>query len=99
MTGLAPYAVDLDQLASTIAALDRYGARCDELLAEVDRRVDRLHETWSGRTAESQRDAHERWAAGFAQLRDGLATMRRAAATAEGNYTAAVDANVRMWSL
>ncbi len=82
MSGSAPYAVDLDLLAGAVAALDRCATRCDELLDAVAGRVDRLQDTWSGLTADAQLDAQRRWAAGFAQMRDGLDDMRRAASTA-----------------
>ncbi|GAA5145882.1 hypothetical protein GCM10023340_15940 [Nocardioides marinquilinus] len=91
--------VDLDLLLETVEALEHCERDVDEGLDDVVRRVRRLHESWSGRAAEAQAGAQARWEAGFAQMREGLATMRTAASTARANYGAAVEANLRMWSL
>lgn len=93
------YAVDLDLLLDTIGALTRCEDACDDGLDRITAHVARLHETWSGRTAAAQREAQAEWDAGFALMREGLADMRRAAATARRNYLDAVDANQRMWTL
>ena len=90
---------DLDLLLDTVDALARCEDACDDGLDRVAARVRRLHGTWSGTTADAQAVAQAEWEAGFALMRDGLADMRRVATTARGNYLAAVDANVRMWSL
>jgi WXG100 family type VII secretion target len=97
MSDTAPYAVDLDLLAATIEALGRCEETCDEALDDVRDDVARLHLTWSGRAADAQAAAQRGWEAGFAQMREGLAAMRAAAATADGNYRAAVEANLAMW--
>ncbi|MCW2813913.1 MAG: hypothetical protein JWN84_1368 [Nocardioides sp.] len=93
------YAVDLDQLGDSIDALTRCEQALDDGLDRVARRVRDLHTTWSGLTATAQSAAQAEWAAGAAEMRTGLADMRRAATTARANYLAAVDANVRMWTL
>ena len=93
----APYAIDLEDLEDTIAALAHCETDCDEALDDVVRRVARLHLTWSGQSAGAQAEAQGRWEAGFATMRDGLAVMRGAAATSRDNYRAAVEANVSMW--
>ena len=95
----APYAVDLDLLLDTVAALARCEASCDTGLDQVSARVRALHGTWTGRTAAAQADAQERWEDGFTQMREGLAQMRNAASVARENYQSAVDANLRMWAL
>ena len=91
------HVVDLDLLATTIEALAACEQSCDEALDDVRRDVARLHLTWAGRAAEAQTEAQAAWEAGFAQMRDGLATMRSAAATSHGNYRSAVEANLAMW--
>lgn len=93
------YAVDLDQLRDSIDALARCEQALDEGLERVARRVVALHATWSGLTATAQAGAQAEWEAGATEMREALADMRRAATTARDNYLAAVDANVRMWTL
>ena len=92
------FAVDLTRLDATVAVLGDRTAAVETLLADLDARIARLHELWSGAAAAAQLDAHRRWLAGAQDMRDGLAAMRAAAATAHGNYSAAVAANVAMWS-
>ena len=66
-------------------------------LEDVDGRVDRLHATWSGAAAAEHRRAHEEWLRGVAEMRAGLAAMRRNAGIAHGNYSSAATSNARMW--
>lgn len=96
---MSAYAVDLDLLRDTVDELARCEDACDDGLDRVSARVRALHGTWSGLSADAQAAAQVEWEAGFALMREGLADMRRAAATARSNYLGAVDANVRMWTL
>ncbi|GAA1140088.1 WXG100 family type VII secretion target [Nocardioides aquiterrae] len=91
------YAVDLAELQTTVDELGRTGAALDDLLDEITARVAALHGAWSGLAAGAQADAQTEWEAGFREMRDGLAAMRAAGATAHGSYSAAADTNVRMW--
>ena len=91
------YGVDLDDLLATVDDLADCGAELADLLAEVARRVEALHLTWSGRAALAQADAQADWEAGFRAMHDGLVAMRAAATTAHGNYSDAAGANLRMW--
>ncbi len=96
---MTAFSVDLDQLGETVATLADTARQCDEALSLVSARVARLHDTWSGQTAAAQTDAQARWETGFRTMTEGLATMRAAAETAECNYRAAIDVNVRLWSI
>lgn len=91
------YGVDLAELQATVDELGRTGTALDALLDEVAARVAALHGTWSGLAAGAQAAAQAEWEAGFRQMREGLAAMRAAGATAHGHYSAAADTNVRMW--
>lgn len=91
------YAVDLAELQATVDELARTGVALDGLLEEVAARVAALHGTWTGRAAGAQAVAQAEWEAGFRGMREGLAAMRAAGATAHGHYSAAADTNVRMW--
>ena len=92
-----PFAVDLDELGRLLAAMAACRAELDGLGDEVARRVRGLHATWSGRAAAAQDAAQRSWDAGFAEMREGLATMRLAGVTAYDNYAAAASTNVEMW--
>ena len=91
------YHVRLDRLAETVEHLDRLDAHLETMAAVAVRRVDELHLTWTGEAAAAHRVAHQRWLHGVAEMRSGLQQMRSIAATAHGNYSAAVAANVTMW--
>ncbi|MGA8258331.1 MAG: WXG100 family type VII secretion target [Nocardioides sp.] len=93
------FAIDLDQLTDTIAMLSAAGHRCDDALDLIAARMARLHGSWSGSTALAQSVSQARWEAGFVQMTEGLAAMRAAAQTADRNYRAAVDTNVKLWTL
>ena len=54
--------------------------------------------TWTGQAAAAHAEAHDHWARGEATMREALARLRAAGATAHRNYTDAMSANVGMWS-
>lgn len=91
------FAVDLELLVAGIEALLACEQTCDESLVDVRRDIARLHLAWSGDAASAQAEAQRGWESGFGQMREGLAAMRAAAATAHDNYRAAVKTNVAMW--
>lgn len=91
------FAVDLDDLLATVDDLAACGVDLADLLAEVARRVEGLHVTWSGQAALAQAGAQADWEAGFRAMHEGLAAMRAAATAAHGNYADAAGANLRMW--
>lgn len=91
------YAVDLDLLEETIAAMAACGQALDELLDEVEQRVVELHGTWSGSAASAQAAAQEAWESGFRAMRDGLAVMRAAGDAAGASYHVAIGTNRQMW--
>ena len=91
------FAVDLDELLSSIDSMARAGAALDVLLDDVASRVAALHDSWSGAAAGAQAAAQAEWEAGFREMREALAAMRGAADVAHGNYGGAVATNLRMW--
>ena len=93
----SPYSVDLDRMADAVERMAKFGTTLDVQLEKLDRRIARLHTTWSGDAARAQREAHEEWMRAATSMRQALATMRSITKTAHDNYHGAVAANVRMW--
>jgi len=91
------FAVDLDLLDDTVAAMARCGDTLDSLLHEVSHRVAALHVSWAGAAALAQDGAQAEWEAGFRQMRDALASMRVAGRVAHDHYREAAATNLRMW--
>lgn len=92
------FSVDLDQLRTVVERMGAFDTALDVHLEKLDARIARLHTTWSGDTAQAQREAHDEWMRAAQGMRHALAAMRSIAQTAHGNYDAAVAANVRMWN-
>ncbi|MGH3774034.1 MAG: WXG100 family type VII secretion target [Pseudonocardiaceae bacterium] len=92
------FVVDLDQLDSVVSRLAAFEQTLERRIADVDARVQHVHGVWSGDAAAAHLAVHREWLAGARRMRTALAEIKAAAATAHGNYTAAVAANQRMWS-
>ncbi len=93
----SPYSVDLDRMVDVVERMAKFDTALDAQLEKLDRRITRLHTTWTGDAARAQREAHEEWMHAATSMRQALATMRSITKTAHGNYHGAVTANVRMW--
>jgi uncharacterized protein YukE len=70
----------------------------ESMLAEIDCLVTNLHATWTGQGAAAHAEAHRHWARGEAVMREALAQLRSAGATAHRNYTGAMSTNLVIWS-
>ncbi|GAB2473494.1 WXG100 family type VII secretion target [Jatrophihabitans fulvus] len=92
------FAVDLELLTQLIDRMTVTQRELERVDDAVDARMKRLHATWQGSAAGLHAEAHQKWTAGARQMRDALATLHSIARTADANYTAAVRANVQMWS-
>ncbi|MCC3332939.1 WXG100 family type VII secretion target [Nocardia abscessus] len=97
MTGDNSYRVNLTQLDEAIATMAAFGADVERWLRDVDGKVAELHLSWSSQAAQAQRDAHDRWMAGAAEMRENLEELREVARRAHTSYTTAVQTNVEMW--
>jgi uncharacterized protein YukE len=78
--------------------MSEFQRRAEAMLTEIDSRVMRLHAAWTGEGAAAHAEAHRRWARGEAMMREALAQLRTAGATAHRNYTGAMSTNLGMWS-
>jgi WXG100 family type VII secretion target len=91
------FGVDLEMLQDAVDRMSSFGGRLDERFEEAQRRVDRLHQEWSGDAATEHLEAHRSWVAGAREMRAAIASLHQIAARAQQNYLAAVAANRRMW--
>ncbi|MBW0014978.1 WXG100 family type VII secretion target [Mycobacterium sp.] len=92
------FRVDPEALADAVQRMTDFQRQAEEMLAEIDSRVKRLHAAWSGAGAAAHAEAHQHWARGEAMMRQALAQLCAAGATAHRNYTGAMAQNFSMWS-
>jgi WXG100 family type VII secretion target len=92
------FRVDPEALAEAIQRMAEFGRHTESMLSEIDSLVTNLHATWTGEGAAAHAQAHRRWARGEAMMREALAQLRAAGATAHRNYTGAMAQNLSMWS-
>lgn len=85
-------------MADTVQRLVEFQRHAESMLAEIDSLVTNLHATWTGQGATAHAEAHRHWARGEAMMREALAQLRAAGATAHRNYTGAMSTNSAMWS-
>lgn len=93
-----PFRVDPQALADTVQRMTAFQRHAEEMITEIDSRVTRLHEAWTGEAAAAHAQAHQHWARGEALMREALTQLQKAATTAHANYTGAMSTNLRMWS-
>jgi WXG100 family type VII secretion target len=92
------FRVDPDALADAVQRMAGFQRHAESMLTEIDSLVTNLHATWSGEGAAAHAEAHQNWAAGEAMMREALAQLKAAGATAHRNYTGAIAKNLGMWS-
>jgi WXG100 family type VII secretion target len=92
------FRVDPEALADAVQRMTEFQRRAEEMLTEIDSRVKHLHAAWTGQGASAHAEAHRHWARGEAMMREALAQLRTAGATAHRNYTGAMSTNLAMWS-
>lgn len=92
------FRVDPEALADVAQRMAEFQRYAESMLAEIDSAVTNLHSTWTGEGAAAHAKAHRRWTRGEAMMREALARLRNAAATAHGNYTGAISTNLAIWS-
>lgn len=92
------YTIDLEELESVIAALEKCERELESLTDDLDRQMAALQSTWEGLSAQAQAEAQQEWGQGMLEMRAALVHMRRAARTASGNYHLMIKANTAIWS-
>lgn len=91
------FVVDIELLQDVVDRMAAFERDLEQRLSELDARVARLHDVWSGDAAAEQARAHREWLAGAQQMHAATGTLRRIAATAFANYSSAIVANRQMW--
>lgn len=92
------FRVDPDALAGAVQRMAEFQRHAESMLTEIDSLVANLHATWTGEGAAAHAEAHQHWARGEAMMREALAKLRAAGATAHSNYTGVMSRNLAMWS-
>ncbi|MEU5759573.1 WXG100 family type VII secretion target [Nocardia sp. NPDC047648] len=91
---MTDYRVDLAHLEAVTARMEGLNGFVEDSLREIDERVAAVQGNWSGEAADAHATAHAEWTAAAAKIRDGLAKMKAAAASARKEYEDAVAANL-----
>jgi len=92
------FRVDPDALAGAVQRMAEFQRHAESMLTEIDSLVANLHATWTGEGAAAHAEAHQHWARGEAMMREALAKLRAAGATAHSNYTGVMSTNLALWS-
>jgi WXG100 family type VII secretion target len=92
------FQIDPQALADAVRRMAEFQRYAESMLAEIDSLVTNLHATWAGEGAAAHAEAHRHWARGEAMMREAMAQLRTAGATAHHNYTGAMSTNLAMWS-
>ncbi|HYB81523.1 MAG TPA: WXG100 family type VII secretion target [Mycobacterium sp.] len=90
--------VDPESLADAVQRMAEFQQYAESMIVEIDSAVSNLHATWTGAGAAGHAEAHRRWTRGEAMMREALAQLKSAGATAHSNYTGAMSTNLAMWS-
>ena len=91
------FGVDLEELDSVIADVERTETSLETLTTDLERQIAALQSVWEGLAADAQQAAQLEWDQGMRAMRTALGELRAAARSAHGNYTAGAEANVSMW--
>lgn len=89
--------MDPHALADAVRRMTEFQRYAEDMLDQIDSLVTDLHGGWTGRGAAAHAEAHRHWARGEAMMREALARLRAAGATAHRNYTGAMSTNLAMW--
>ena len=92
------FRVDPQALADAVQRMTEFQRYAENVVTEIESLVSDLRCAWTGRGAAAHAEAHRHWARGEAMMREALAQLRAAGATAHRNYTGAMSTNLAMWS-
>ncbi|AMM19826.1 hypothetical protein AX769_06240 [Frondihabitans sp. PAMC 28766] len=79
--------VDLDYLNESARTFDETATYCEELRAKIGALAARLGGTWSGQAEAQFAELQQQWAAGAAEMAEGMALITQTARIAHENYS------------
>jgi WXG100 family type VII secretion target len=91
------YSIDIDELIAFADRLKRFNKRAEEIATAVDQEIAKLHTTWEGVGAESNRDYHQQWMRRTGEMREAAEFLHHAAVVAQRNYSGVGQHNRGMW--
>jgi WXG100 family type VII secretion target len=91
------YSIDIDELIAFADRLKRFNQRAEEIASAVDQQILKLHTTWEGVGAESEREYHQDWMRRAREMRETAEFLHHAASVARRNYTGVGQLNQGMW--
>lgn len=89
------YAVDLEALETLITHMQQFTNATDANVELIDAYTANM--PWEGQTEHAHKQWQAQWRSGIQDLQEGLRKIRDSAKTAHGNYTSAINANLKMW--
>jgi WXG100 family type VII secretion target len=95
---MAEHTARTEQMQAVVDELQQITTALEDALREADDAVTRLHNVWEGDGAVAHRAAHDRWSGDAEAMNKAVAQLRALLTIARGNYDAAAEANLRMWS-
>jgi WXG100 family type VII secretion target len=94
---MARYHAEIGEIDQTVVTLSQMAEFCQTLLSQIDTIKSTVSAEWSGEAFAQFEALHAEWAAGAAQMNEGIATMHQAASTSSSNYSAGVEASRGVW--
>ena len=94
---MTAYDVDLEDLASVIAAMAACQRSLGDLARDVEAATAHLHEEWEGAACDAHAASYAGWREGFARMVTALAGVRGVGEAARTGYADAQEANVALW--
>lgn len=75
------FRVDPQALTDAVQRMAAFQTYAEDMIAEIDSRVTRLHTSWTGDAAAAHAEAHQHWVRGEAMMREALAQLEKVATT------------------
>jgi WXG100 family type VII secretion target len=91
------YSIDIEELIAFADRLKRFNQRAEEIASAVDQQILKLHTTWEGLAAESEREYHQDWMRRAREMRETAQFLHHSASVAWRNYTGVGQFNRSMW--
>ncbi|MGC4960957.1 WXG100 family type VII secretion target [Gordonia sp. DT101] len=97
MTSEDSYRIDLNEVEKFTEDLSKFVKNVEDRVRALDKRIDDLHVSWTGKGAKAHREAHEQWREGASEIREAIADIRTATAHSHAAFHGVQDLHRRMW--